>query len=376
MYLCEKFRNEKFRNMENPFKFGTVVDGAYFTDRKEELKFVKQTISSMNHLILISPRRYGKTSLVYKALKDAKRPTFMLNLQLVTSVEDLAIHLLKQVFNRFKMEKLKHLMTHFRFIPSLSMNPMTNVVDVSFQPSVDASVMIEDVLGLIEKIGEKGKKPIVVLDEFQEVTSLNKHLDKQLRAIMQMQKNVNYIFLGSQEAMMQEIFEKKKSPFYHFGVLMKLTKIPEKAFSNYIETRLSPLTKQGERLADEILYFTDNHPYYTQQLAYQVWEILRRKRETDDTVREAVNELIRVHDYDYERLWATFNKTDRKVLIGLSINPKHTPQTTHYLRAHDRMAPSTAFSAIKRLLQSGYIIRSDGYEIDDPFFAEWIRKRV
>ena len=70
LLYCEKFRNEKFRNMENPFKFGTVVEGKYFTDRVDERAFLEQILDSPNHAVLISPRRFGKSSLV----KEPKIP--------------------------------------------------------------------------------------------------------------------------------------------------------------------------------------------------------------------------------------------------------------------------------------------------------------
>ncbi len=75
-YICEKSRIEKSRNMNNPFKFGTIVDGEYFTDRVAEQEKVREILASENHLILISPRRFGKTSLVQKVTKGLSRPVF------------------------------------------------------------------------------------------------------------------------------------------------------------------------------------------------------------------------------------------------------------------------------------------------------------
>ena len=83
------------QHMGNPFKFGSVVDGEYFTDRNDELPQVKQIISSRNHLILISPRRYGKTSLIRKAVKETNRPSIFVNVQAATYAADLARLLLK-----------------------------------------------------------------------------------------------------------------------------------------------------------------------------------------------------------------------------------------------------------------------------------------
>lgn len=368
-YICEKSRNEKYRNMKNPFKFGTVVDGAFFTDREKELQSIGQLLESENHLVLISPRRFGKTSLVCKALQHINRPVIMINLQSVTTVTELAALLLKRIFKLYPFEKIKHAMVHFRFIPTFSVNPMTDGVDVTFQPGSDNNIVLEDVLMLIEKLGEKNKF-VVVLDEFQEIIDLEKGLDKYLRSIMQLQHNVNYIFLGSQESMMEEIFEKKKSPFYHFGILMRLPKIPYDDFSRYLTERFAFIVpEQSEQIAKDTLSFTQCHPYYTQQLAFQVWNILEQESQTVEVVNHAVDELTQLHDFDYERIWMAMNKTDRHILTILA------QSATSPLDSKREMPTSTAFSALKRLSKQGYVIKNKKYEIDDPFFARWIFNR-
>ena len=122
--------------MKNPFKFGTVVEDEYFTDRIKETQYIRQLLDSENHLILISPRRFGKSSVVLKAVKQSKYPYLMLNLQKVISTEDFAAQLLKEVFRLRPFERIRHLMSHFRIIPTMSVNPMTDGVEVSFQPTV------------------------------------------------------------------------------------------------------------------------------------------------------------------------------------------------------------------------------------------------
>ena len=115
---------------------------------------------------------------------------------------------------------------YIRDIPKYA-SPMTDEVSVSFQPSTDnGSTAIEDVLNTIQKVSTPQNKLIVVLDEFQSILEIDKNMDKQLRSIMQEQTDINYIFLGSQESMMTDFFERVKSPFYHFGMLMRLNKIP------------------------------------------------------------------------------------------------------------------------------------------------------
>lgn len=354
--------------MNNPFKFGSVVDEPYFTDRINELAYIKHSMNSANHIVLISPRRFGKTSLVKKAIKEINRPSIFINLQMAVSVENLASLLLKEIFKLRPFEKVKHLMTHFRVIPTISTNPFSDAVDVSFQPSLDTTAILEDAFALLEKVSSPTNRIITVFDEFQEIMGIEKGLDKRLRAIMQEQQNINYIFLGSQESMMTQIFERKKSPFYHFGMLMHLDKIPYDDFMQYITQRL-PLkdSTQTNDIAKDILDTTLCHPYFTQQLASQVWEILTYSDVKENIVKEAVEQLTIIHDLDFERLWMNFNKTDKYILLNLA--HKKQPSSTRSLPT------STIYSSVKRLMQMGYIIKINEYEIEDPFFRNWLIKK-
>ena len=353
--------------MKNPFKFGTLVDDEFFTDRVNELESIQRMLDSENHLVLISPRRFGKSSLVAKAVKASGRPSISLNLQNILSIEDLASKILRGLFRLYPLERIKHLMTHFRIVPTISTNPITNGIDVSFQPVMDSIILLEDAMALLEKVSTEDKKLIIVFDEFQEIMNIRKGLDKQLRSIMQEQRQLNYILLGSQESMMTEIFERKKSPFYHFGKLMHLNKIPYEDFRTYVSERL-PLKKKESlnTIVDEILSFTSLHPYYTQQLSAQVWEIMTYDKHFENVVDEAISAIAQTHDLDFERLWLSFNRTDRFIMQSLS-NNKNPLQNR-------QMATSTTFSAIKRLMKGGYVIRVEDYEIEDPFFKAWIVK--
>lgn len=355
--------------MENPFKFGTLVDEPYFTDRTKELKYIVQFLHSENHLILISPRRYGKSSLVRKAVNQTARPCIWVNMQQVVSREDFATKLLKSVFKQYKFEKVKYLLRNFRVLPTVSVNPMTDAVSVSFQPLVDAKAVFEDSLELLEKISSPEHKPIVVFDEFQDVLEIDKHIDKELRAIMQEQKGVNYILLGSQESMMTEIFERRKSPFYHFGMLMHLDKLPKEEFRDYIESRLRPITNKSAEISSGIISFTDNHPYYSQQLASAIWDMIVIDKDDDNIIKKAVDIIVQAHDLDYERLWVTFNKTDQLVIriICQGDNP-----------VKSRLLPtSTITSSVNRLMKKGHVVKQqkDCYTMEDPFFKEWIEQQ-
>ena len=360
---------------KNPFKFGSIVDDPFFTDRKEEIGQVRSILSSSNHLILISPRRYGKSSLIYKVVGGLKRPVVAIDLQLVTSVDDFASQLLKRIYRVYPRERIRQFIKNFRVIPVITVNPVTNAIDVSFQPTGKSFPNLEDVLNLLEKLSSEKKRCIVIMDEFQEIYRLDENLARQLRSVLQVQRNINYVFLGSQESMIRDIFEKKNSPFYHFGFLLTLSRIPREYFKQFLDDNFKKVIKEPAGITTQILDFTRCHPYYTQHLSFIIWENLSRKITSDDPVAEGILNIIKSHDIDYERLWGSFNNTDKKLLIGLA-ESGFSPLSDAFIRKYDLGASSTVFSSLKRIMKSGYITKFDNkYEIDDPFFSHWIKKR-
>jgi AAA+ ATPase superfamily predicted ATPase len=360
---------------ENPFKFGTIVDGRYFTDREDELAKISSYIKSENHLILISPRRFGKTSLIRKVINESGRQYIYLDLQLVISTEDLASQLLKRVYRIFPVQKLKRYIKTFRLIPSVILNPVTGETEISFKPGSPDLTPLEDVLNMIEKLGKEDKKLVVVFDEFQDIFRINSGLDRMLRGVMQNQKHITYIFMGSSESMIRNIFEKKSSPFYRFGTLMTLPRIASEKFILFLGERLEKITGNAKFLSEAILGITDCHPYYTQQLAFTVWELIIRSGETPDVVELAANEIVQSHDNDYERLWNSLNRTDMTILTGIS-GSSLSPLSDEFSRVYGTGAVSTVFSTLLRLARKGILIKeSSGYSMDDPFFKRWIIMR-
>ena len=359
----------------NPFKFGTVVEEPFFFNRNKELERIASLMNSENHLIIFSPRRYGKTSLIKKSLKENGGKHIFLDMQLVVSPEDFAAQLLKRVYRISTVDKLKNMIRSFRIIPSVSVNPVSGEVDVSFRPSQAGQKSFEDVLNLIDKLGSPANKIIVALDEFQEIFRISKDLDRLLRPVMQNHKNVKYIFSGSSESLIRKIFENKKSPFYHFAYLMPLDLIPEKEFWKFLSGHFNKISEKGELIATEILKVTFSHPYYTRQLAFIMWAIINRSGYTDNLAELAVDEILQSHDIDYERLWYNLNRSDMKVLIGLS-RSESEPLSNDFLTRYDAGPDSTVYSSLKRLSEKGIINQHNKkYRIDDPFFLRWIIRR-
>ena len=358
-------------NLPNPFKYGSIVSGDYFTDRREETAEISQFINSPNHLILISPRRFGKTSLIRKVLSQTERHSIYVNVQNAGGPADLAILLLKAAYKLNRWEQFKTALTHFRFLPTLAVNPMTGGVDISFSATAASDALLEDAFALLEKLGTEKNRLIVVLDEFQDVLRLEANIDRRLRAIFQEQKNINYIFLGSQESLMTEIFEKIQSPFFHFGRLMHLSKLPHDEFLTYLKHGLHPVVDDdasSTAIAEAVLKDTRCHPYYTQQLASEVWNLISRGSAPSTVlVTQAADNLVSCHDLDFDRLWDTLPQSQRKVLLLIC-------QSLPFTNVPDFPA-TTLYSAAQKLVKAGILIKTPAFSVEDPFFHRWIESR-
>jgi hypothetical protein len=162
---------------------------------------------------------------------------------------------------------------------------------------------------------------------------------------------------------MKTIFEDKKSPFYHFGHLMYLHKIPYEDFLEYLQSRFSKITTNSIELSAKILEFTQQHPYYTQQLAFYCWDFLEKHKPNAKILEEVISNIISIYDFNYEKLWNTINKTDKKILITIALQKNISTIL---------LPLSTIYSGINRLINKGYIFKTEKYEIDDPFFNQWI----
>ena len=148
---------------------------------------------------------------------------------------------------------------------------------------------------------------------------------------------------------------------------MRLQKLPREEFETYLQIRFEPIFhSKAQELTKQTLDYTDCHPYYTQQLAFYMWQIGILNTNTTNVIQTAIQEIITTYDLSYERIWLNFNRTDMWVLQRLA--SKANLQTGEY-------RTSTIYSALKRLQHAGHVIYTDHYEIEDPFFQEWIRAK-
>ena len=289
--------------METPFIFGKIAKNENFTDREKETDRLVENFDSLINTIIISPRRWGKSSLVEKAasIACANRSSLRvckIDLFSVRNEEQfyelLAMAVLKSVSSKWQdsVDAAKRFLV--RLVPKIVLNAdITNEFSLNF----DWKELRNDpreVLDLAEKVAsEKGLRMVVCIDEFQNISGFDDPLffQKRLRSHWQQHQNVSYCLYGSKRHMLLDVFTNPSMPFYKFGDLIFLEKIDTASWIEFISERFSATGKTiSNNQAEKIVGLADNHPYYVQQLAQQVW--LRTENECNDKIVEQAHQSL------------------------------------------------------------------------------------
>ncbi|MBP5646524.1 MAG: AAA family ATPase [Bacteroidaceae bacterium] len=289
--------------MEKPFVFGVPADNVHFIGRESEIERLSANIKYGVNTVLMSPRRWGKTSLVNKVAasfsNDKERIIVRMDIFACRSEYDFynvfSSELLKQTAS--KIDEWKKLAKGFieRLTPKISVNPDHTAeysVSLGITPKTHTP---QEILSLPQIIAERKKCDIVIcIDEFQQIgefpDSLN--VQKRLRTAWQGQKNVSYCIYGSKMHMMMKLFQKKSYPFYRFGEILNLKPIPLETWIPYIKSRFDAFGKSiSDSMIERICQTVEYQASYVQQLAYSIL-LLTERDATQATVNAGVDDLV------------------------------------------------------------------------------------
>lgn len=372
--------------MENkPFIFGIATSGDNFTDRKKETERLLLNFQHGVNTVLISPRRWGKTSLVQKVCRLAQSDKLkVVYLDIFSCRSDkefynaFATAIIKQTSSKFEewLDNAKLFLSRITPKISIGPDPMTDFsISLEMNPK---SEDIDEILQLPEKIAQKKNCSIVIcIDEFQQIAEFSdsKTFQKRLRTVWQLQKNVSYCLFGSKKHLMNELFENKSYPFYKFGDAIYLQKIGTQDWVEYICNRFSVTGKQiSEQLAERICKIVDNHSSYVQQLSWLVW-VHTDETATENNFKEAYQDLIDQNTPLFEKQTeslTTYQMNFLRAIVG-GVESEFTKQEvlTEY-----QLGSSANVSIVKRALEKKELIEIEKRKISipDPILKEWLRR--
>ncbi|MBO4380489.1 MAG: ATP-binding protein [Muribaculaceae bacterium] len=371
---------------ENPFVFGRAAEGAYFTDRTEDVNRLKANLTHGIHSVLISPRRWGKTSLVKKVISEIDqseyKPVFIDIFQCKSEYEfyrTFASAVIKQTSSKLDewVETAKKFLSNISPKFSFGPDPMNDfLISFDWSPKDNTEAGI---LELPERIAKKKNIRIIVcLDEFQQVGNFTDSLtfQKKLRSVWQHQQNVTYCMFGNKKHLMERIFNERSMPFFKFGDMMFLNKIPTEEWVKFICSKFCESGKTiSETHSERICQIVDNVPSYVQHLAWIVWyksgDIVREK-----DIENAINDLLEQNKAFFQREVEQLTRPQLNFLRAISDGISSGFSTKEVIKKYGLESSSNVISVKKALLNKDLIdIDGQVVSINDSLFKLWLRRQ-
>jgi hypothetical protein len=378
--------------MGNPFVYGEVVPAAAFVDRVTELDRLVADLAAAQKVFLISPRRYGKSSLVRHALAAmARRGALTVEVTVssfssyVAFLEGYARALVaaESRWDRARtwlLDVIRSTRAEIRVAPQT--DPLGSLT-VSF-PNVksdrDISRLAQEVFALPARLAEARRRTVIVaLDEFQAIAGFNGgSVEHTMRAAVQHQRQVGYVFAGSEPSLMERMIGPRR-PFYKAGPVMRLDKIPSDEFAAFIESRFNRSGIRAEPgLGAAVVELAGNLPYDVQRLAHETWDDVRgagRRRATLDDLHGALRRLLAEQQTMFEARWQHLTLPQRAVLRAVVLQDGRELLSADVRERHRLGGASSVQTALAALLRDDIITRDGNrYTVVDSLLKEWVAR--
>ena len=373
--------------MRNPFRYGAKVTGGSFYDRCEIKTSILNVIDGGNNAVLYGPRRYGKSSLVAEVIEELSARDVIcvyMNMMDVASLGDFIVAYSKAVALKTApvTSTLKHLASIFRRV-----RPVLGVGDdgkpaltLTFAASKPGAAELREVLALPETLRPKGKRMLIVIDEFQEVAELGlgANFERVMRSVIENHAEISYVFLGSKTHLLKRMFAKPSRPFYRSAQIFSLGLPPPDESRNFLIGRFKSVGMNlSASVAEKMTELSGNVPYYLQALGSWVFRNVSERNGKDVREADVEDGYLQMYAAErdlYESLFRQMPESQRLVARALAVEPTGT-FTADYRERHFLPTLSTVSTAVRRLVEDSQIDSVERiYHLVDPLFAHHLRR--
>jgi uncharacterized protein len=380
--------------MINPFVYGEVVPLSAFVDREDELNRLTGDLMAGQKVFLISPRRYGKSSLVRQALRAASRRGALVVDLTVSSYSSYVAFLegyaraLSSVERQtgraasWLREVLASVRPEVRIETSDQGKPEVALSFPAARNEKDVSRLAQEVFALPGRIADKrGRKLAIALDEFQAIGAFNGgSVEHALRAAVQHQREVGYVFSGSEPALMERMLGRNR-PFYKAGPVMRLGRIPADRFASFLEARFRATgIKPAQGLGLAIVELAGNLPYDVQRLAHELWDDARangRRSAGLEDLHETLRRLLGEHESLFEATWQRLTLAQRATFRAAVLQDGRELLSSDTRSRFRLSGASTVQASLAALVREDILARDgDRYIVVDSLLREWVARRT
>ncbi len=378
----------------NPFVYGEIVPSAAFADRELEFDQLARDLAAGQKIFLISPRRYGKSSLIRQVMRHlARRRVLTVEVTVAASSSYVgfleayarALVLADTPAGRLRQwvgDLVGDLRPELRFDAGVASDAGFSLAFPAVRTDRDAARLAARVFELPGRIAAaRRRKLAVALDEFQEVGAFDGgSVEQALRAAVQNQRDVGYVFAGSEPSLMERMISPRR-PFYKAGPVIRLERIPEGAFAAFIESRFTASDVKPEPgIGAAIVELAGNIPYDVQRLAHETWDdvhVARRKTAGLEDLHATLTRLLRQQHVVFEEAWQRLTLAQRGVLRAVVLESGREMLSADVRARHRLSTASGVQSALAALVRQD-IVMKDGviYTLADSLFREWIARQT
>ena len=376
----------------NPFQYGSLALDEAFANREHELADLTADARNGQDVVVFAPRRFGKSSLLWRAAQQlAADGVLVAQVDLMTTPtkERLAGKLAEAIFENIASvlerarEKALGPLRGLSIQPTIRVSPddgsLSFTFSVSREPG-DIEATIERLLELPGELGgARGRRAVLVFDEFQEIVEIDPQLLKSMRSVFQRQPEVAHIYLGSKRHVMERIFDDANEPFWRSAKAIELGAIAPAAFKRFIAERFRDAGKAvPPEVTDALLETTRGHPYATQELCYFLWESLEAGATASrEHLTRALAGVLRAEHAHFSLLWNDLPTGQKLVIEALAAEQPARPLTADYRRRYGLSTASSVQKALRALANRELIAKEEGlHSISEPFLAEWITANI
>jgi hypothetical protein len=380
--------------MANPFVYGEIVGADAFADREAERDRLRRDLASGQKVFLISPRRYGKSSLVRDVLRSLNREG-VLTVEVTVAASSSYVGFLESYaralvgadtpvsrLRRWTSELLTGVRPEVRFDAKTSGDTGFSLAFPAVRTARDTARLAAEVFALPARIAAARKQKLAVaLDEFQAVTAFDGDTAEQaLRAAVQDQRAVGYVFAGSEPSLMERMISPKR-PFYKAGPVMRLQKIDPEIFGDWLEARFKSSGIKAEAgLGAAIVDLAGNVPYDVQRLAHEAWDDLHeggRRTATLDDLHVTLTRLLGEQHTMFEESWQRLTLAQRAALRAIVLEDGREMLSADVRTKHRLSGASSVQAALTALVKQDVVMKDGAsYVVTDSLYREWVARKT
>lgn len=363
----------------NPFRIGRAYSAESFVDRREEYSALLEGVKSGNNVVVIAPRRFGKTWFLQKFAVESGFSCLYVDMFGVYSVRGLVSSLVEQIFEILRRKDLmSFVVSYLRSLP-FSVQFNLGFVGVSFSKEVDDEMLLNGLYELLNKTQrELDERLVVILDEFQAYKNIHKNLAESLRSFLQSREDIVFVFSGSFKHMLERLFFENSGVLYHSCLRLDLNSLlPENDCVEYLVRQFGKTGKViSPELARDVYTRTNGHPYYLQLFGYELWSRADGKVNFG-AVENVFDDIVEKESYNYDMLIETLGYKYVKNTLKLVAEQSSELFSSGTLEGYDIPNPSALIKVLKKLFEYGIVekLGRGRYEIVDPIFEEYARRR-